>query len=714
MWIQDEESTVADSDEDSCLSSEDWEDIQCEILEKQRDEANQRLMELEEASNQLLKEMNMLEIQFQVERSCRESAEALALKVSKENTALKRKSQMLLPLISSLPEDLATVTLDPEADLAVDVDAVDCDVVDGLVVNFRESNSEENLLLESQAKITAMQASLDGLLAEKLQLEHQVEELTREQDQLREQLVAEAEEKEAILRKMSKQTKTMTKIKRVSQLVTEEFTEMSQQLELEQGLRQHAEVFAHQMLAEQKAAERPSTMEACASEADVRLRLQRALTQICGINTALCNIQRYYQDQIKPSTGAEEELRDLREQLRKSEEERKMLEGQLSQVNAPVTELREQLRKSEEGRKTLEGQLSQVNAPVTELREQLRKSEDGRKMLEGQLSQVNAPVTELREQLRKSEEERKILEGQLSQVNAPVTELREQLRKSEEGRKTLEGQLSQVNAPVTELREQLRKTEEERKMLEGQLSQVEASVTELREEVKHLQERMNTEEKNEDLEEVTAPPLPPPPPPPPPPLPSPTPVINLQDFLRSRKHRVNGGDNNKPAPLKDIKAKAVDEMMERIKRGIVLRPIQNIQEEDSSWRDQRSDNRKSAVLELKGMLDNIKRQHLRRVPSRRGIGRNVGEAELQLVLQRRRRAMGENQDRQSSAPTCDLQPGQQRVPAAGDCPWAGESGSAPVLRRLKQNREKRDSRIRASALILSHGGVQQPLQQNVS
>ncbi|XP_023202613.1 shootin-1-like isoform X1 [Xiphophorus maculatus] len=654
MWIQDEESTVADSDEDSCLSSEDWEDIQCEILEKQRDEANQRLMELEEASNQLLKEMNMLEIQFQVERSCRESAEALALKVSKENTALKRKSQMLLPLISNLPEDLVTVTLDPETDLVVDVDAVDCDVVDGLVVNFRESNSEENLLLESQAKITAMQASLDGLLAEKLQLEHQVEELTREQDQLREQLVAEAEEKEAILRKMSKQTKTMTKIKRVSQLVTEEFTEMSQQLELEQGLRQHAEVFAHQMLAEQKAAERPSTMEACASEADVRLRLQGALTQICGINTALCNIQRYYQDQIKQSTGAEEELRDLREQLRKSEDERKMLEGQLFQVNAPVTELREQLRKSEEERKTLEGQLSQVNLPVTELREQLRKSEEERKMLEGQLSQVNLPVTELREQLRKSEEERKTLEGQLSQA--------------------------------------------------------EDSVTELREEVKHLQERMNTEEKNEDLEEVTAPPLPPPPPP----LPSPTPVINLQDFLRSRKHRVNGGDNNKPAPLKDIKAKAVDEMMERIKRGIVLRPIQNILEEDSSWRDQRSDNRKSAVLELKGMLDNIKRQHLRRVPSRRGIGKNVGEAELQLVLQRRRRAMGENQDRQSSAPTCDLQPGQQRVPAAGDCPWAGESGSAPVLRRLKQNREKRDSRIRASAFILSHGGVQQPLQQNVS
>lgn len=33
------------------------------------------------ASNQLLKEISVLEMQFQIERSCRESAEALALKV---------------------------------------------------------------------------------------------------------------------------------------------------------------------------------------------------------------------------------------------------------------------------------------------------------------------------------------------------------------------------------------------------------------------------------------------------------------------------------------------------------------------------------------------------------------------------------------------------------------------------------------------------------
>lgn len=49
----------------------------------------------------------------------------------------------------------------------------------------------------------------------------------------------------------------------------------------------------------------------------------------------------------------------------------------------------------------------------------------------------------------------------------------------------------------------------------------------------------------------------------------------------------------------------------------------------------------------------------------------------------------------------DPRPGQTSIPAAGDGPWAYEFSNAPVLRRLKQNREKRDSRIRESALIIS-------------
>ncbi|XP_076737825.1 shootin-1 isoform X2 [Maylandia zebra] len=554
---------MQDSDEECAFSSEDEEDLQWHILEKQRDEANHRLSELEEASNQLLKEINVLEIQFQIERSCRESAEALALKVTKENKVLKRKSQMLMPLIAELPENLPDVTFDP----AVNGDEVDGDEVDGDKVDGAGgSSSEEMLLLESQAKITELQASVDGLLAEKLKLEQQVEDLTSEQTQLREQLALEVAEKEAILRKLNKQSKTVNKLKRVSQLVTDEFTEMSQKLELEQGLRQHAEVLATQMILEQKAAQ--------ASETDLKMQVQleQALQQISQLSTALCDIQLYYQDRLKQSQSAVEESSALSE------------------------------------------------------------------------------LQNLREQLEKSEEERKTLETQLSDANSLVARLQE--------------------------------------------------------EVKELQQTLNSDDKSDEPGEKAIPdfvplsPLPPPPPPPPPP---PTTVTNFKDFLKSRKkHGAKAADDLNTAPLLDMKARAVDEMMERIKKGIVLRPMKRIQEDDSSWKDQKSDNRKSAILELKGMLDNMKRQHLRRVPSRRGTGRNVGEAELLMVLQRRRRAMGDNQEPPPSNQPQDVQPGLPCVPVAGDAPWAGESGSAPVLRRLKQNREKRDSRIRASALFISH------------
>ncbi|XP_005453181.1 shootin-1 isoform X2 [Oreochromis niloticus] len=551
MWVQDddENTAAADSDEECAFSSEDEEDLQWHILEKQRDEANQRLSELEEASNQLLKEINVLEIQFQIERSCRESAEALALKVTKENKVLKRKSQMLMPLIAELPENLADMTFDPQSDPTVNGDEVDGDEVDGA-----GGSSSEEMLLESQAKITELQASVDGLLAEKLKLEQQVEDLTSEQTQLREQLALEVAEKEAILRKLNKQNKTVNKLKRVSQLVTDEFTEMSQKLELEQGLRQHVEVLATQMILEQKAAQ--------ASETDLKMQVQleQALQQISQTSTALCDIQLYYQDRLKQSQSAVEESSALSE------------------------------------------------------------------------------LQNLREQLEKSEEERKTLETQLSDANSLVTQLQE--------------------------------------------------------EVKQLQQTLNSDDKSDEPGEKAIPDsvsLPPPPPPPPPP---PTTVTNFKDFMKSRKKHgaTAAADLNKAAPLLDMKARAVDEMMERIKKGIVLRPMKRIQEDDSSWKDQKSDNRKSAILELKGMLDNMKRQHLRRVPSRRGTGRNVGEAELLMVLQRRRRAMGDNQE----------PPPSNQPQAAGDAPWAGESGSAPVLRRLKQNREKRDSRIRASALFISH------------
>ncbi|XP_042183079.1 shootin-1 isoform X2 [Oncorhynchus tshawytscha] len=523
---------------------------------------------MEEVSSQLLKEMDVLEMQFQIERSCRESAEALAVKVTKENKVLKRRSQALLPLLPKLPEYMATMTFDLESDQGVDPNP--------------DGDSGEEAVLQGQAQIRELQASVEQLLGEKMQLCEQVDSLKREQSQLEEQFALEIGEKEAILKKLSKQNKNMNKMKRVSQLVTEEFTEISQKLELEQGLRQHAEVFAHQVLVKQKETQRQSMVLQQSSQTS--LQLQHALEQVAHISSTLQEIQRYYRNQVEPTECALEE--------------------------------------------------------------------------------------------------------------------------------------SSVLSELQCVRGQLESSEEERRTMDTQLREAQNTVTQLQGEVKQLEDRLKDAEKDlvsekDNSTPALPPPLPPPPPPPLPPPSSSTAVDPLVVLRNKRKESANNIDKNKPDPALDMKTRAVDAMMERIKKGIVLRPTQRPQvgsEDDCAWRDQRIEKRKSAVLELKGMLDTIKHQGHRRAWSRNRFSRNVGEAELQMVLQRRRRAMADGQDTLSSAPSTAINPTkiqgpQPGSPAAGTLPWAGESGSTPVLRRLQQKREKRNSHIRESKLIICQENI---------
>ncbi|XP_030635178.1 shootin-1 [Chanos chanos] len=557
MWDHSSDVKISDSEGESTLSSEDERDIQLEILEKERDEANQKLSEIEQVSFKLLKELDVLETQFQVERSCRESAEALAVKVTKENKVLKRRSQALLPLIPELPDDL---------DSGSGSGSDPCP----------EEDTGEDLLLQSQTQIRELQVTVDKLLEEKMQLNEQVEQLKKEKGELVDQLAVEVQEKEAVLRKLTKQNKTVNKMKRVSQLVTEEFAEMSQRLELEQGLRQHAEVFAHEMLVKQRETQRQSMI--LVQSAETGAQLQQALEQISNISKVLEEIQLCHQNQIMQSQTVLEESNALSE--------------------------------------------------------------------------------------------------------------------------------------LQSIRTQLMAGEEEKGRLKTLLRETENTAAALQEEVKQLQDRLKqlTEvqpreiEQSEEGSSVCPSPQPPPPaPPPPPPPPPPTAAVDPLKALRNRKKDATSStDSNKEPPSVNMKARAVDEMMERIKKGIVLKPVQRPaqvgSDDDSGWKDPRSEKRKSAVLELQGMLDSMKRQSHRRAGSRKRISRHVGDAELQLVLQRRRRAMGDEQGSLPPAPQTQNPPVTDS--AASTVPWAGDSSNSPVLRRLKQNREKRNSQIRASACII--------------
>uniref|UniRef100_A0A674MAI3 Shootin-1-like n=1 Tax=Takifugu rubripes TaxID=31033 RepID=A0A674MAI3_TAKRU len=373
------------------------------------------------ASSQLLREIDMLEIQFQIERSCRESAEALAVKVKLfENRVLKRASRALMPLIPELSEDPAALTSDTETE-----PAVNCETLNG----SEESGDDDEQLLESQAKIAGQRKAVFLFSFA--------------------QLVLQVEEKEAIMTEMNKQSRNMSKIKRVSQLVTQEFTEMSQELELQRGLRQHAEDVAHQ----------------------VSLVLN---------------------------------------------------------------------------------------------------------------------------------------------AFSPI-----------------------LSAFLPKVRE--------------------------------LQDKVNEGDKDDEPGNRSVP-LPPPPPPPPP-------ATTVTKYAPPpKKTHLLSHLNTFPSKLSpDTRANAVEEMMERIKKSIILKPVCRKQVCTLSPRDK------------------MEHQPLRREATRRGTVWNVEEAELLRVLRRRRRVMEDNWEPNALT---ELEP-------VGSLARAGESSSTPVLRRLRQNREKRNSRLRASALIIS-------------
>ncbi|KAI1888370.1 hypothetical protein AGOR_G00184400 [Albula goreensis] len=546
-----------ESTEGSSCSSEDEEDIECQILEKERDEANQKLSEIEEVSTQLLKEINALEMQFQIERACRESAEAFAMKMTKENKVLKRKSQALMPLIPELPENFDALNLNLEDDPESE----------------KDTDSSAESILQWQAQIKDLQSSLDQLIGEKMQLSNQVEALKREQAELKEQLLEETEEKEALLRKLNKQNRTMNKVKRVSQLVSQEFNDITQRLQLEQGLRQHAEAFAHQMLLKQRESQRQSVMLLQSTEKTPQL--QQALQQVAHISNTLEEIRLQQQNQVLQAQSS--------------------LEGM--EVLSELHSVRAQLEASETQRTEMETQLSNAQHTISQLHQEVKDLQDRLKLM--------------------------------------------------------------AEVPPTQ--------------------------------------------KDPPQEESATPAPPPPPPPPLPPPPTSPAAVDPLEALKKRKKM--GTANTKPSQdqpnSQNMKARAVEEMMERIKKGIVLRPTQRpVQvgsEDDSAWKDQKSDKRKSAVLELQGMLDSMKQPTRRRGMSRKRISRNVGEVELQAVLLRRRRAMGDEQDRPTSMKPQDPEP--SRSPN-GTLLWAGESSNTPVMRRLKQNREKRNSQVRASEHVI--------------
>ncbi|XP_030419606.1 shootin-1-like isoform X2 [Gopherus evgoodei] len=96
----------------------------------------------------------------------------------------------------------------------------------------------------------------------------------------------------------------------------------------------------------------------------------------------------------------------------------------------------------------------------------------------------------------------------------------------------------------------------------------------------------------------------------------------------------------------DVKARAVEEMMARIKSGVALRPAKKDGAALSQDRATAASKRKSTVMELQGILGTMKRPVRKQSWSEHS--QKINANQLQSILQRRRRMVDSSTPAQPS------------------------------------------------------------------
>uniref|UniRef100_A0A3Q2XPB1 Shootin-1 n=1 Tax=Hippocampus comes TaxID=109280 RepID=A0A3Q2XPB1_HIPCM len=294
------------------------------ILEEERDEAIKRLDAFQQVSTMVIEEINAIQEQLEIERTCRGSAEALASKLNKQNHALKRQSMMLLSQLS--PATIREINLEDEVEESDELSVANC------------------LSTMCQTKISELQSHLQLVLREKDHLCENLAMLKEQLEETRQELLEEKRANGVLMDETVQQKKLLRKYHRVSKLAVEEFETLQDNLNLERDLREGAETFARAMVVEQKMLKRQSQI--LIQSTTPSHALQEALNQVTTLTKDLETLKQEHQSQIKKleekfsSCETLKELTALRCKLELVEEEKRECSDESSKAQAEVKDLR--------------------------------------------------------------------------------------------------------------------------------------------------------------------------------------------------------------------------------------------------------------------------------------------------------------------------------------------------------------------------------------
>ncbi|KAM6956609.1 shootin-1 [Aplochiton taeniatus] len=316
--------------------------MECKHMQAERDEAVKRLSEFERVSHMVIAEVNTVQENLDIERTCRQSVEALASKLSRQNRSLKRKSMMLLAHLG--PESLAEINLGEEEEEEEGEEAKEGGNV--------QSSDEANFTDRLQLTISELQNKLQLTLEDKKQATLSLEAAREQLKDIWAELLKEKHDNTVLIAETVRQKKLLAKYNRVSLFAVDEYETLQENLNLERDLRVEAESFAREMLVEQKKLNRQSQI--LLQSRDPAEALQTALRDVTTVTQELERQRLEHQLQLKQMDerlkGCElrKELTALGVKLELLEEEKGEYKERCFKAEVEVKDLRftvEQLEK---------------------------------------------------------------------------------------------------------------------------------------------------------------------------------------------------------------------------------------------------------------------------------------------------------------------------------------------------------------------------------
>ncbi|KAG9344617.1 hypothetical protein JZ751_011289 [Albula glossodonta] len=281
--------------------------MECERVQKERDDAMRKLKEFQRVSRMVIEEVNIIQENLEIEKSCRQNAEALASKLNRQNKSLKRKSMLYLSHLG--PEVIAEISIeDDDKDMPAE-------------------ENEEGTGTCSSGHCQQIISDEKGRLA--IELGEEKEKLK----DLKEELLEEKHNNTLLIAETVEQKKLLAKYNRVSLLVLEEYEELQENLSLEKDLR---------MLVEQKKLNRQSQI--LLQDISPEEALQKALQDIATLTQALEMQKLEHQKQVK----------DFQERMQSSELRREVaaLKQQIDLLQEEKAEWEDRCAKAEVQRKS--------------------------------------------------------------------------------------------------------------------------------------------------------------------------------------------------------------------------------------------------------------------------------------------------------------------------------------------------------------------------